>query len=713
MSTPVRAFLAAFALGLVASACLSPITRGYEPDSGCTCASTPDCPTGFECVGCQCQPAVCTSHLSCAPGVCQSDGGCGACSAQTPCGAGQACGVDGGCGPCDATRPCPGGQVCGADGGCRGCTSGADCAAPLACALGACGPCTALGAECAANLVCLADGGCGACASGATCTTNPNRCFVGAAQCMGTSFTCLDTAVPSLPGVPCTNGVCDGDGGCSPCNAGEACTGNRGVCLKGVVSCAAGSAVCVDSTELEDAGHPCGVGQVCDPTGACVACVPGLSCDTNPGSCLWGVTACTGGTPRCIDTSLGKDAGTPCGTDAVCTAQGACLGCDAGNPAAQCIPNFTDSQPCGHCGRQQRVCTSACTWGPPGACMGETPEDLSSPILFLDPATPTPPGWRCISCGASDPFFRRFPRGAATAMGTGGSDTHDHLALVTFGDYTGAGDRDAILCGTDAVGRHALGSADAGIMAGSSLPPYRHLKIIEPMAPTRFLPPGVVVLLDTPDMPNGNFTRYTSQDGYFIRGEASAGTGGAMTHSHAVSGASGPASRGTYTGDCHGGNWGSICCAASSSTHTHDYSAMTPSAANIPPHSIVNLGEVIGPAPVDMPVGMIALFTSAPGPSWQVLSTTLVSNEFLLAGPTPDFDVTAGATTHSHGGVTGTTAGATGQTPPGTFGTADSEAVSINHTHSFSVSATSSSSHLPRYIDVIIAKRVVDGNACP
>ncbi|MCC6337175.1 MAG: hypothetical protein IT380_24675 [Myxococcales bacterium] len=630
MASLVRAFLAAFALGSLVSACLSPITRGYDA-SVCACASNADCPGGHECVDCFCQPLArpCTTNAQCAPGVCQSDGGCGAC------------------------------------------------------------------------------------VGGATCTTNPNRCLVGTAQCTGTVLTCLDSTRPSLVGVPCAGGVCNGDGGCVACDAGEDCSTNANACVRGVVSCTTGSPVCLDSTSRFDAGHPCGAGQMCDGAGTCVGCGAGQACSGNPNRCLVGLTSCAGGAPVCVDSTALVDAGTPCATDSVCTAQGSCLACDAGNPAAQCLPSVTESVPCGHCGRQQRTCAGTCTWGAFGTCMGETPEDLASPILFVDPATPTPAGWRCISCGAADPFFRRFPRGAATALGTGGSDTHDHQALVTFGDYTGAGDRDAILCGTDAVGRHSLGSADAGLMSASSLPPYRNLKLIEPMAPARYLPPGVVVLLDTPDMPNGDFTRYTAQDGYFIRGEASVGTGGAMSHSHTVSGTSGPAWLGPYTGDCHGGNWSSICCAASSSTHTHAYSGTTPAVGNIPPHSILNMGEVITANPVDMPVGMIALFTSAPGPNWQVLSTTLVSNELLQAGPNPDLDVTTGSTTHAHGATSGTTATATGATPPGTYGTAESEAVSVGHSHSFSVSATSSSSHLPRYIDVIIAKRVVDGNACP
>ncbi|MFT3915175.1 MAG: hypothetical protein QM704_13950 [Anaeromyxobacteraceae bacterium] len=180
------------------------------------------------------------------------------------------------------------------------------------------------------------------CTPGVACQTNGNLCVAGAVSCATGRPVCADTATPSAAGKACgTNQVCNGSGACVACTAGLDCTGSNpeNLCHAGVTSCATGAQACVDGAAFV-AGTACGGGLVCSPAGTCTACTAGASCATNPDPvCHDGVTSCSTGLQACVDGAV--KLGTTCGTDQVCGPAGTCVACAAGldcqtNPDPAC-----------------------------------------------------------------------------------------------------------------------------------------------------------------------------------------------------------------------------------------------------------------------------------------------------------------------------------------------------------------------------------------
>ena len=110
-------------------------------------------------------------------------------------------------------------------------------------------------------------------------------------------MTCADDA--NKPGgTSCgTDKVCDGSGACVTCTANANCTTNPTPCKTGIASCASGAPVCQDFGN-RSAGTACGTDKVCDGNGACIACAAGQSCTGNPGLCYTGVTRARPGRRR-------------------------------------------------------------------------------------------------------------------------------------------------------------------------------------------------------------------------------------------------------------------------------------------------------------------------------------------------------------------------------------------------------------------------------
>lgn len=70
-------------------------------------------------------------------------------------------------------------------------------------------------------------------------------------------------------------------------------------CRVGIVQCPNGRATCVDQGP-KAAGSPCGTNKVCSPSGACISCEANAAC--NPGgACRRGEIACTSGVVVCRD----------------------------------------------------------------------------------------------------------------------------------------------------------------------------------------------------------------------------------------------------------------------------------------------------------------------------------------------------------------------------------------------------------------------------
>lgn len=357
--------------------------NGAAKPSGTSCGTNLVCSQGA-CVACTMGQSCTTNpNAACAAGVISCSSGQPVCvdgsprAAGTDCGSGKVCDGAGFCGMCTAGQSCTGNpspgchvgvtscttgtttcvdgaarppgtvcgtnQVCTSAGACAACTSGTSCTTnPSACRTGltscatgtqtcADGAAKPGGTSCGTNQVCNGSGTCVACTAGVTCTTNPTRCRVGTSSCTTGSSQCLDTAAPVSAGTICgTNQVCNGSGSCVACTASQSCTTNPSVCRTGTTSCASGASTCVDSGN-KAAGTGCGTNQVCNGSGACVACTAGVVCTTNPGAaCRYGVTSCATGVSTCVDGSP-RAGGTTCGTNQVCNGAGACVACTAGN----------------------------------------------------------------------------------------------------------------------------------------------------------------------------------------------------------------------------------------------------------------------------------------------------------------------------------------------------------------------------------------------
>jgi hypothetical protein len=232
-------------------------------------------------------------------------------------------------------------------------------------------------------MVCNGAGTCVSCTAGQACTGNPNICKNGVYSCATGAMTCADGS-NKMGGTSCgTNLVCDGNGNCGSCTAGQSCTGNPNPCFSGVTSCGTGTMVCNNNTQLAP-GTACGPNMVCNSAGSCISCTAGVSCTNNPSICKVGITSCSTGVPTCIDSGnkpdlTGCSDGDNCSYGDVCK-NGVCIGakyscfpgqcqsssvCDG---AGGCITaNLPNGQSCGY----PDDC-SCCSCGSSGTCQSGT-----------------------------------------------------------------------------------------------------------------------------------------------------------------------------------------------------------------------------------------------------------------------------------------------------------------------------------------------------
>jgi len=293
----------------------------------------------------------CGTNMVCQTGSCVSCTAGLACAPTNPCHAGtQTCSPSITCSDTNrnlaAGTSCGTNMVCNASGVCGACTPGAACTHANACKVGTTSCVTGVpvcaemgnkanGTSCGTNQVCN-NGTCGPCTMNTACTTNPGICRTGTTSCSSGTQTCVDSGNKTA-GTSCgLNMVCNGTGTCVPCTPGIACTGNPTACKNGTTSCTTGAMTCIDGTN-KAGGTSCGTNLVCNGSGSCISCTPGNTCTGNPGACKIGTTACTTGAQTCVDSTSNKAAGVSCGTDQVCDGNGSCGACAAnqsctGNP---------------------------------------------------------------------------------------------------------------------------------------------------------------------------------------------------------------------------------------------------------------------------------------------------------------------------------------------------------------------------------------------
>jgi hypothetical protein len=298
--------------------------------TGASCGAGLVCDPSGQCIACvqgeDCTPAgACTiSRIDCSTGA-------PVCTATTePVAPGTSCGAGLVCDGAGACIGCSEGLLCTPPGSCYeyriGCSTGAPVCSPTATPVAA-------GTSCGSGLVCSGGGECVACVQDQDCTP-AGACLQSRISCASGGPVCTATSDPVTAGTVCgTDQVCDGAGQCVGCVAGTTCTPD-GVCTRWETSCLTGTSQCVDTGVPLGTGASCGTGMVCDPAGVCVACVQGQDC-TPPDACLQSRIACNTGGPVCTATTDPVPAGTNCGIDQICDGAGACIAC---TPGATCTP---------------------------------------------------------------------------------------------------------------------------------------------------------------------------------------------------------------------------------------------------------------------------------------------------------------------------------------------------------------------------------------
>lgn len=275
------------------------------------------------------------------------------------------------------TGPTDGGSH--GDGG--SCTPGASCSAGP-CATGAvtCEAGTPVctkqstatnGTQCDAGAVCD-NGTCVACAAGKDCS-EAGSCYSASVACGSGMAVCMQTG-PAPNGQSCgTNLYCD-NGSCNACTNGAPCAPSAKPCDNGSVACVDGGLTCNDLGTPASAGSSCGSGHVCDGNGNCVACTAGNQCNPSGNVCQTGTTQCSTGTPTCGNLT-NVMAGTSCGSNKVCDGSGNCVAvCSAATCAGGCCNPSTQqcvlyaSQSSASCGRAGAQCHSCAVGSSSPAC---------------------------------------------------------------------------------------------------------------------------------------------------------------------------------------------------------------------------------------------------------------------------------------------------------------------------------------------------------
>ncbi len=320
-------------------------------------------------------------------------------------------------------------------------------------------------------------------------------------------------------------------------------------------------------------------------------------------------------------------------------------------------------------------------------------DDGSGHMLLYYAGTTVPSGWECVSCLPEDDLYQRFARGSDAYGAKGGSATHSHSADGSVG---GSSTNTVSTNANNGISTNSHTHTFNPIISNTNLlPQYRQLKIIraEVSGVPNQLPAGVIAIFDG-TLPTG-WTRYSAQDGYYIRGENTVGTtGGSNTHSHSITGTTGAAVGEAGSG---GGIFGLVSAAVHG--HTHNVNGSTNSVNHEPLYRAVILARLNSASPA--PLNIIAMWDETPPLSWTRMSDEggPLYERFTKAAAT--YGGTGGNASHSHANVNINTSGPSITTNVANNGTNSSG----SHTHTVTVSNISSEDNLPPYTDVIYAKQ--------
>jgi hypothetical protein len=309
-------------------------------------------------------------------------------------------------------------------------------------------------------------------------------------------------------------------------------------------------------------------------------------------------------------------------------------------------------------------------------------------LLFWDNHS-VPEGWTCVS-NFGDDFFERYPRGAPTYGEEGGSLTHTHTATVLSCGLPS--ENTTCQSGSTDVASAIHTHTSATVLPALNLPRGKGLKVIScDSGIPATIPAGAIAVFNS-DPPAG-WTRYCEQDGYFVRAAFIAGIPfGSNDHDHIVK-----------TGDptsIVGAQYYRYGTRVASDSHSH--LAETDTQSSQPPYMEVILAQA--DSDTSIPTSMIGMFNDSPGAGWTVVSDVGGDLYHRFLKGSESYGATGGTETDTHGDLTINTS-PLGGTKVSTS-SADVEAASQGHTHDNLVVSFSEDDHLPRYIDVIFAKKV-------
>ena len=317
-------------------------------------------------------------------------------------------------------------------------------------------------------------------------------------------------------------------------------------------------------------------------------------------------------------------------------------------------------------------------YGNPSATSGE--ETWSGNFVMMASGS-CPSGWTRVS-GLDD----RFPRGAASFGGTGGSSNHSHAqASCTTGGTTGwlaiGNGENQVKIDYDHTHDDAMVDVNT---ASNVLPPY--LEMVYCQSAYLEIDSGLIAMYDqaTP----GGWTRFSALDSKFPQGAESYGsTGGMITHTHSTAG-------GYITSYLSGAERESGT-NNSTAAHTHTtQNGTTEPASSLPPYlEMVFASKDSGGTGEE---GSVLIVSALPPLGWSRF--TALDDTFPRGASS--YGGEGGSSSHSHS-VTITTGGPSATHGSGGTGQSTSNA---NHTHSCTTS-TDAGATIPPYLNVIFAQR--------
>jgi len=317
---------------------------------------------------------------------------------------------------------------------------------------------------------------------------------------------------------------------------------------------------------------------------------------------------------------------------------------------------------------------------------------MTNTYLFLDPTDSTPTGWS-VDANFNDTYIRGS---SSWNLSAGSATQHNHdLSSLTCVNTTSHNlitslGKDVQHTRSYTTHTHTLSSfADDN---KSNDPPYRQLKVIKYTGVPSTLEADVIAIFD--ETVASGWTRYSSQDGKYIKGTTggTAGTGGSLTHTHTITGTL------DTDGTTNGGEEEEATGPHPDHTHSFSQNSGNPSVDCEPPYITAYLYK--NDSQSSLKDGMIAMFDDDPGANWAIVSGDGDDFYQKFIKPADGYGSTGGASTHTH------SLSAASSAPSATvdyYGSVPSQIPSATHTHT--VTATLDAvSHLPKYADVLMYK---------